>query len=146
MRVLQYFATLKLGKQVLWCYLIWYLVTVAQLFDPSPRIWINSAGISAIIGFALLLSVSGNGANSANRDRWQLFRLFMMPFGVSSFSTLIKGQGYIFIFPTTPALLSTSIVACTAFVALVFLAKQIDGRKTPVPASSSDASQETPDN
>lgn len=80
------------GKIVLWCYLIWYLTTVYFHFDPAPQIWINALGISAIIGFALMLSVSAGGGF------WQNFRLFMMPFGVSSFSALIKGKSFVFIF------------------------------------------------
>ena len=70
-------------------------MTLGFYFDPSPAIWLNAAGISAIIGIALLLSVSL--PPGAKRDPWQTFRLFMMPFGVSSFSQLIKGQGFILI-------------------------------------------------
>jgi len=36
----RYFASLSIGKTVLWCYLIWYLVTAIALFDPSPSIWL----------------------------------------------------------------------------------------------------------
>ena len=57
-----YLAKLETGKLVLWCYLIWYLVTLVFYFDPSPAIWINSIGISVIIGIALLLSVGSAGA------------------------------------------------------------------------------------
>ena len=88
----QYLSQLKSGMTTLWCYLIWYLVTVAAHFDASPRIWLTSLGISAIVGIALLLSVRGESA--ALPGRWQTFRLFLMPFCVSSFSALIKGQGY----------------------------------------------------
>lgn len=107
-----YFARLPFGKQVLWCYLIWYLVTVIALFDPSPVLWLNSVGISAVIGFALQLSV----AKSAKTDRWQTFRLFMMPFGVSSFASLIKGKGYVLVFPSDLRLLLISVAACAAFL------------------------------
>src|SRR4051812_1946347 len=95
--MVRYFASLSAGKTVLWCYLIWYLVTVFNYFDVSPAIWLNSLGISAVIGIALLLSVQSPGAR--NIDHWQTFRLFLMPFCVSSFSSLIKGRGYILIVP-----------------------------------------------
>lgn len=122
-RILKYFASLSPGKLVLWCYLIWYLVTVAALFDPTPQIWINSIGISAIIGFALLLSVAGDRVDGSSRDHWQTFRLFMMPFGVSSFSSLTKGMGYVFIFPTDPSLLLLSVSSCGVFVVFVLITK-----------------------
>jgi hypothetical protein len=119
MLLFRYLAALPKGKAVLWCYLIWYAVTVVRYFDPSPALWLNSLGISAVIGFALRLSVSGNGGS----DRWQTFRLFMMPFAVSSFASLIKGRGYFLIVPpgTTDRLLS--IGACAAFLAVLALVK-----------------------
>jgi hypothetical protein len=52
-----YLANLSPGKIVLWCFLIWYLATVIHHFDPTPAIWLNALGISAIIGVALYLSV-----------------------------------------------------------------------------------------
>ncbi len=114
----RYFASLPPGKIVLWCYLIWYVVTVVQYFDPAPSIWLNSLGISAVIGFALVLSVGGKGAPP--RDRWQTFRLFMMPFCVSSFSSLIKGHGFVLIFPPRLGEFALGAGACAVFVALVF--------------------------
>ena len=120
MRLLAYFASLSPGKTVLWCYLLWYLVNAAALFDPAPSIWLNSAGISLLIGIALRLSVaSGPGA-----DRWQTVRLFLMPFCVSSFATLIKGRGYVLVVPTDPRILALSLSACVGFVAACALLRQ----------------------
>lgn len=122
MRLVRYFGSLAPGKMALWCYFIWYCVTLAFFFDPSPSLWLTSAGISLVIGIALHLSVSG----AAGKDRrWQRFRLFLMPFCVSSFSALIKGKGYILIFPSRTTVLATSICACVAFVALVLLLKKM---------------------
>ncbi len=115
--MLRYFARLPAGKATLWCYLIWYLVTVFNHFDPTPSIWLNSLGISAMIGLALSLSIGTLRAAFANR--WQAFRLFMMPFAVSSFSSLIKGQGFILVFPPDAAELAASIGACAAFLLFV---------------------------
>lgn len=122
--VLRYFASLSNGKVVLWCYLLWYLVTVAHSFDPSPTLWLNALGISAVIGVALRLSVSPQSAGSA--ARWQTFRLFLMPFCVSSFSSLIKGRGYILILPPRPAEQVLSVGACLAFVFLVAIFRRCD--------------------
>lgn len=94
--MLRYLALLSTGRIVLWCYLIWYLCVVFLHFDPSPVLWASSLGMSGIIGLALLLSTSGMRAPG---DGWTTFRLFLMPFCVSSYSALIKGKGFILIFP-----------------------------------------------
>ena len=91
-------------------------------FDPSPAIWLNSVGISLVIGFALLLSVGG--LKSATRDGWQTCRLFAMPFCVSSFSSLIKGKGFVLIFPPSSGELAVA-VGCLAFTALVITLRKI---------------------
>ena len=118
---LKYFARLETGKLILWCYLIWYLVTLFNYFDPSPAIWLNSLGISVVIGFALLLSVRSPGLKSP--DRWQTFRLFLMPFCVSSFSSLIKGHGFILIAPPNLSELALSVGSCATFVVFVYALK-----------------------
>ena len=120
--ITRYLAHLPNGKLVLWCYLIWWLSTIVHHFDASPSIWLNSLGISAVIGVALILSVGGFQA--ATRDRWQTFRLFAMPFCVSSFSSLIKGQGFVFILPPTVAELLTSLGLCLLFVLLVWVLRK----------------------
>lgn len=120
MRLIRYLARLPAARIVLWCYLIWYLAIVRYHFDASPKLWINSLGISAIIGTGLLLSVSGG----VRGERWQTFRLYMMPFCVSSFAALIKGQGFVLIF--SPRLVENLVAggACLAFVALVLALKR----------------------
>ena len=118
---LRYLSQLKPGMTALWCNLIWYLVTVAAHFDASPRIWLSSLGISAIVGIALLLSVRGETA--AVLSGWQIFRLFLLPFCVSSFSALIKGQDYFLVLPARPTELSLSLALCAAFILLVRILK-----------------------
>lgn len=122
-RIIGYFARLSAGKIVLWCYLIWYLSTVAHHFDSSPSLWMNSIGISVFIGVALVLSV-GNGSY-ATADRWQLFRLFAMPFCVSSFSSLIKGKGFMFVVPPSANEFATSAGLCACFVVIVLGLKRM---------------------
>ena len=116
-----YLANLSTGKIVLWCYLIWYLVTIVRYFDPSPAIWINSLGISAVVGLALVLSVSGS--SRGRPDGWQTMRLFLTPFCVSSFSSLIKGRGFFLIAPPNAKELAISVVSCVAFVGLVLVVR-----------------------
>jgi len=115
-----YFAQLPKGKVALWCYLVWYLFFVAHYFDPSRNLWLTSIGLSAIIGVALILSTTGA---SSRLNRWQVFRLFLMPFCVSSFSALVKGRGFILVF--SPQFLENvfALGFCAAFCAFVFAVK-----------------------
>lgn len=115
--LLCYFSRLPFGKMVLWYYLIWYFVTVYFHFDPNPKIWINALGISVVIGIALMLSVSNGQSPLANP--WQTFRLFWMPFAVSSFSSLIKGQGYTVIFSPHLREVLIALAACLLFTLFV---------------------------
>lgn len=112
--MLNYFRNLSTGKLILWCYLLWYCVTLVFYFDPSIRLWLNSLGISLVIGFALQLSVQ-----RSSPDPWQTFRLFLMPFCVSSFSSLIKGQGFWLILPPSLFELACAVGSCAVFVAWV---------------------------
>ncbi len=120
----KYLANLSAGNIALWCYLIWYLGVVFLYFDPSPAIWLNSLGISAVIGTALVLSVGG----LSKIQRWQVMRLFAMPFCVSSFSALIKGRGFVLVFPYNLTQLAGLVGACGAFVLLVLAVKQYESR------------------
>lgn len=119
--MIEYFAKLSWKKIILWCYLIWYLVNVYFYFDPSPAIWLNSLGISLIIGFALMLSVSNSPTEAV--DPWQTFRLFAMPFCVSSFAALIKDQGFFLIIPPKFIEQIFAVGFCCLFVAIVYLIK-----------------------
>jgi hypothetical protein len=86
---------------ILWGYAIWWVVSVVLHFDPSPRLWITSLGLSGIIGVALCISTRSATNGTTQLDGWQVFRLFLMPFCVSSFAALVKDAGYILIFPPT---------------------------------------------
>ncbi len=126
--LLQYFYEIKLDKAILWCYFIWYVVIVCFYFEPSPKIWINSIGISAVIGTGLLLSVSSD--KIGKRDNWQTFRLYLMPFCVSSFSALIKGQGFIVVVSPKTKETLVSVLCCTIFLSIILLIKLIKNKFT----------------
>ena len=127
MPVLRYLASLTPARTVLWCYFIWWLLMVAGRFDPSPRLWLTSLGLSAIIGVALLLSTQGSVA-TGRPDSWVVFRLFLMPFCVSSFSALVKGGGFFLIFPPT---LHENAVGIACIVLFVVLVRLIQARWRP---------------
>lgn len=123
-RLLHYLARLRAGKIALWCYLIWYLVMAHFYFDPSPALWINSLGISAVIGTGLLLSVMPAGGVGA-MEKWAIVRLYMMPIGVSSFAALIKDRGFVVVF--SPSLRENLIAAgvCGLFVLCTWIARTL---------------------
>ena len=97
-KLIRYLSNLTKGRLILWCYFIWYLVVLVRYFDPSPRLWLTSLGLSLIIGFALYVITTAAGDRKVKLEQWQVIRLFMMPFCVSSFSALVKGRGFFLIF------------------------------------------------
>jgi hypothetical protein len=99
--LVRYLGTLTPGRTILWCYAIWYLATVVAHFDPSPRLWLTSCGLSLIVGMALWIGTRSSSTGTTALDRWQVFRLFLMPFCVSSFAALVKDAGYVLVFPPT---------------------------------------------
>ncbi|HKQ39017.1 MAG TPA: hypothetical protein VJ063_13150 [Verrucomicrobiae bacterium] len=122
-RILTYLGALSAGRLALWCYLIWYVVVLLRYFDPRPRLWLTSLGLSLIIGVALYISTTA-GANNVKLDRWQTFRLFLMPFCVSSFAALVKDHGFILIFSPRWHEIAVALAACAALCVTVLLLKR----------------------
>lgn len=125
-QVIQYLYELKLAKAILWCYLIWYIVIVYFYFDPSLKLWLNAIGISLVIGTGLLLSVASSKAGK--KDNWQTFRLYLMPFCVSSFSALIKGKGFIVFVSQQAKENLVAVSGCVLFLLIVSLVKSIKNK------------------
>ena len=123
-KLLNYLCNLSTGRLVLWCYFVWYVVVLTRYFDARPRLWLTSLGLSAIIGLALYLSTAGSGTTAVRLDCWQTFRLFLMPFCVSSFAALVKDQGFILVFSPRLAENGIAIGLCLAFVLVVKLLKR----------------------
>ena len=124
MNLRRYLATLSTGRLILWCYFVWYAVVLVRYFDPTPRLWLTSCGLSAIIGFALYLSTAGSGTTKVKFDRWQLFRLFLMPFCVSSFAALVKDKGFILVFSPKPSENLVAAAFCVVLCLIVFTLKK----------------------
>ena len=115
--LLQYFGGLRPSQRVLWCYLLWYLFVAVRYFEADPKLWLSSLGISAIIGTALYLSTARAGRTRVRLERWQIARLYLMPFCVSSFAALIKGRGFILVFHPSARDNLLAASACALFVA-----------------------------
>jgi hypothetical protein len=123
-RLIRYLRTLSKGRLILWCYFIWYSVVLVRYFDPHPRLWLTSLGLSIIIGFALYLSTAGSGTTKVKLDRWQTFRLFLMPFCVSSFAALVKDHGFILIFSPEPMEIVIAVGLCLLLCGIVAALKR----------------------
>ena len=107
-----------MGRLILWCYFLWYAFFVVRYFDPSRNLWLTSLGIALIVGIALILSTR-TGGGTARLDPWVTFRLFLMPFCVSSFSALVKGRGFVLIFSPRVIENFLALGLCAAFCAFV---------------------------
>jgi hypothetical protein len=128
----RYLASLTAGRLLLWCYFLWYLVVLARYFDPDPRLWLTSFGMSLIIGIALYVSTTAASSVQGPLGLWPTVRLFMMPFCVSSFAALVKGKGFYLVFSPRPADLLWGAGLVGAFVATVVLVKALWRRNSPV--------------
>ena len=66
-----------------------------------------------------MISTRSSSNGTTELDGWQIFRLFLMPFCVSSFAALVKDAGYILIFPPTLRENLVGFGAIVAFLAIV---------------------------
>jgi hypothetical protein len=122
--LLRYLATLSTGRLILWCYFIWYVVVLVRYFDSSLRLWLTSLGLSIIIGFALYVSTVTAGTKQVKLEFWQTFRLFLMPFCVSSFAALVKDKGFILIFSPKVEEIGLAAGLCLLLCVVVTLVKR----------------------
>ena len=122
-----YLRGLSAPKALLWCYLLWYAVVAVRYFDPNPALWASSIGLSAIIGTGLYLSTAYAERERRRLGFWPVFRFYLMPFCVSSFSALIKGRGFLLIFHPDVAGNVGALGLCVGFCALVLLVKRCSG-------------------
>ena len=124
MKLIHYLANLSKGRLILWCYFICYLVVLVRYFDPNPRLWLTSLGLSLIIGFALFISATAAAEKKVTLERWQVIRLYLMPFCVSSFSALVKGRNFFLIFSPDPNEILIAIALCALLCATVAVLKR----------------------
>jgi hypothetical protein len=123
-QALRYFASLTTPRLALWCYLIWWGFAAARCFDPSPRLWLSSLGLSLVIGTGLYLSTVHGGRTRMQLEPWQVARLYLMPFCVSSFAALIKGRGFVLVFYPTFSENFGPALGCAVFVLAATLTRR----------------------
>ncbi len=119
-----YLGSLSYSKTVLWCYLIWYVVIVAFYFDSRVSLWLNSLGISVIVGIAINLSAGSLTRQHIQQKPWEVTRLFLSPFCVASFSALIKGHGFLLILAPQLWINLVAMLCCVLFFVVVIVLKR----------------------
>ena len=122
---MSYLAGLSRGRFILWCYFIWWVVVLIRYFDPAPQIWLTSLGLSVIIGAALYINTTASGTSRVKLEKWPTFRLFLTPFCVSSFASLVKGRGFVLIFSPRWEEMVAALGACAALGAMILLARRL---------------------
>lgn len=120
--MIAYISRLGPAKLILWCYLAWYVAVVCLYFDASPALWISSLAIGLVVGLALNLATR---RPSQKADGWVIFRLFLIPFCVSSYSELINGKGFILLFPPDLPQLLVCVLSCLGVVVIHFVCRTI---------------------
>jgi hypothetical protein len=138
--LIRYLRNLSTGRLILWCYFIWYCVVLVRYFDSSPRLWLTSLGLSLIIGFALVISTRAGVADGVRLGFWSIFRLFLMPFCVSSFAALVKGKGFVLIFSPKLAEIGAAAGLCLLLGGMVAALKRGTSKST-LPASTATSRQ-----
>jgi hypothetical protein len=123
-KLVDYLPGLSVGMLILWCYFIWYLVVLVRYFDPRPRLWLTSLGLSLIIGTALLINTTASGRRRVTLEPWPTFRLFLTPFCVSSFAALVKDRQFVMIFSPRWDENLTALGLCAALCAAVMVLKR----------------------
>ncbi len=122
---MKYLANLSTGRLILWCYFAWYLTVLFFYFDPNLSLWLTSLGLGLIVGFSLYTNARSSSKGVVALEKWQTIRFFLTPFCVSSFSALVKGQGFFLIFPSRTIELAACSGSCLAILLLVLLAKKL---------------------
>lgn len=122
--LIKYLNNLSTGRLILWCYIVWYLVVLVRYFDPHPRLWLTSLGLGLIVGFALYTNAVSSSSGKVKLDPWQTFRFFLTPFCVSSFSALVKNEGFFLVFSPRPSEVLFAIGICTLLCLVVTLVKR----------------------
>jgi hypothetical protein len=74
----------------------------------------HAAGLSGIIGAALLVNTTRTGRTRVRVEPCPTFRLFLTPFCVSSFAALVKDRGFVLVFSGDWRELAAAAAICAA--------------------------------
>jgi hypothetical protein len=99
------------------------MVVAVRYFDPNPRLWLTSVGLSLLVGTALCINSRTSAHGAVKLSKWQAFRFFLIPFCVSSFSALVKDRGFTLVFSDKIEDLIAGALSCIVFALVVWLVK-----------------------
>lgn len=99
LKILRYLARLDNRRLLLWSAFLWYVAIMARHATASLPVWLNSAGIAAVISVILAANAVPPGRKWRDLGFWPLARFFLIPFCVSSFSAVMTKAGLMLIFP-----------------------------------------------
>lgn len=116
--LISYLARLDNRRLLLWSAFLWYVAIMARHATSSPAVWLNSAGIAAVISVILAANAIPVGRNWQDLGFWPLARFFLIPFCVSSFSAVMNKAELVLIFPRN---LADNLVAAGAVVLFLML-------------------------
>eukprot|EP01094_Clydonella_sp_ATCC50884_P003296 TRINITY_DN12551_c0_g1_i1.p1 TRINITY_DN12551_c0_g1~~TRINITY_DN12551_c0_g1_i1.p1 ORF type:complete len:185 (+),score=53.10 TRINITY_DN12551_c0_g1_i1:292-846(+) len=133
-RVLHTLAAVPWAKAILVCYLIWWLVVISTNFPLVSSVWVDAAIIGVVVGFALNLNAyeGGHGMGALLRhlyaNKWMIFRFFLIPFLVASYSGAIavERDRFQFLWPKDPFVSLAGVSLSAALLGSLAALKQLD--------------------
>lgn len=121
--IIPYLASLDLRRSLLWSALLWYVVMAVRYAGHDPGLWLHAVGLAAIVGVILTLNAVSPDGHIRSLGFWSVFRLFLIPFCVASFSAFAKGRAFFPIFPLNLAENMVAVGILAVFGGGVWVAK-----------------------
>lgn len=122
------------GGLLLWCYFLWYLVIIVARWDFDFGIYVRALGVCLLVGVALCANATLGG--NVRLGPLQTLRFFLIPFCVSSYSSVASKNGFLFIFsPRLQENLAAAVPSALlifAWVVLRWTQESTDGTKRTV--------------
>ena len=115
-------ARLSPGRAAFVCYGIWYLAMMASYGSAAPQIWLTALGMGVIVGLGFVLSGMAS-LRSPEGGYWPVVRIFLIPFCVSSFSSVATSEDFLLIFAPDAGANLAAAAACLVFLLLWRMAR-----------------------
>ncbi|MDO8545476.1 MAG: hypothetical protein Q7S40_33965 [Opitutaceae bacterium] len=130
--MIRYLASIDRRKMILWFAFLWYVAIVTCYASADPALWARAGGIAVIVGTILTLNAVPRTGRVRDLGFWPVFRFFLIPFCVSSFSTLTTNRAFFLIFPPNLNQTILAVAVIIVFIAGVLVARRL--RRPPITA------------